>query len=252
MLTAQRKAHLLARLSRTGRLVAADEARALKLSEDTIRRDLRDLAAEGLLLRVHGGALPLSPTHTPLSTRATLHPALKDRLAARAAAMIRPGQTVILDGGTTHLALVRALPEGLCATIVTHSPVIAAALEPHAGIAVLLIGGRLFRHSMVTTGAVAAEGFARLRADLCFLGVTGLHPDAGLTTGDAEEAAIKRALLAAAGEAIVLATPDKIGTASPHIIGPLALVSTLVIAAEGPDPGLWPCGTSSVPEILRV
>jgi DeoR/GlpR family transcriptional regulator of sugar metabolism len=248
MLTAQRKAHLLARLAQTGRLVAADEARALNLSEDTLRRDLRELAADGLLLRVHGGALPLSPTHRPLAARRDLHPAVKDRLAARAAALIRPGQTMIFDGGTTHLALVRALPPDLVATIATHSPMIAAALEDHPGIEVLLIGGRLYRHSMVATGAIAAEGFARLRADLCFLGVTGLHPDSGLTTGDAEEAAIKRAMLAASGETIVLATPDKIGTASPHIIASLSAVTTLIVAAEGPDPGPWNAG----PAILHV
>jgi DeoR/GlpR family transcriptional regulator of sugar metabolism len=252
MLTAQRKAHLLSRLARTGRLVAADEARALDLSEDTIRRDLRDLAAEGLLLRVHGGALPLSPTHRPLAVRQALHLDVKDRLAARAAALIRPGQTVIVDGGTTHMALLRALPRDLRATLVTHSPTIAAALADHDGIEVLLIGGRLYRHSMVATGAVAAEGFARLRADLCLLGVTGLHPDAGLTTGDAEEAAIKRAMLSAAGECLVLATPDKIGTASPHIIAPLSAVTTLIVAADGPDPGHWPGLRSGGPAILRV
>lgn len=255
MLTAQRKAHLLAALAATGRLVAADQARALNLSEDTIRRDLRELAAEGLLLRVHGGALPLSPTHRPLAARRDLHPGLKDRLAARAAALIRPGQTVILDGGTTHAALVRALPMDLRATIVTHSPAIATALEGHEAIEVLLIGGRLYRHSMVATGAVAAEGFARLRADLCFLGVTGLHPDAGLTTGDAEEAAIKRAMLAAAGETIVLATPDKIGTASPHIIAPLSAISSLIVATEVPDAALWPThwpDPAARPTILRA
>jgi len=252
MLTAQRKAHLLSALAATGRIVAADQARALNLSEDTIRRDLRELAADGLLLRVHGGALPLSPTHRPLAARQALHPEIKDRLAARAAALIRPGQTVILDGGTTHMALVRALAPDLRATIVTHSPVIATALEGHDGIEVLLIGGCLFRHSMVATGAVAAEGFARLRADLCFLGVTGLHPDAGLTTGDAEEAAIKRAMLAASGECVVLATPDKIGVASPHIIAPLYALTTLIVAAEGPDPGQWPGLEVTGPAILRV
>lgn len=248
MLTAQRKAHLLSTLVATGRIVAADQARALNLSEDTIRRDLRELAGDGLLLRVHGGALPLSPTHRPLAARQDLHPEVKGRLATRAATLIQPGQTVILDGGTTHLALVRALPADLCATIATHSPVIAAALQDHDRIEVLLIGGRLYRHSMVATGAVTAEGYARLRADLCFLGATGLHPDAGLTTGDAEEAAIKRAMLAAAGETIVLATPDKIGAASPHIIAPLSALATLIVAAEGPDPGRWTAG----PAILRV
>jgi DeoR/GlpR family transcriptional regulator of sugar metabolism len=245
MLTAQRKIHLLARLAETGRIVARDEAQAMSLSEDTIRRDLRDLAAEGKLLRVHGGALPLSPTDLPLADRRNLQSDAKERLAARGAKLIKPGQTVILDGGTTHLALIHHLPGTLVATIVTHSPVIAAALEPFAGIDVLLIGGRLFRHSMVAVGSIAAEGFASLRADLCFVGVTGLHPDTGLTTGDAEEAAIKRRIIAQSGEVIVLATPDKIGSTSPFRIAPLDRLATLI--SIGPRPANLPAGIGHLP-----
>ena len=103
----------------------------------------------------------------------------------------------------------------------------------------ILIGGRLFRHSMVAVGATAAEGFARLRADLCFLGVTGLHPQAGLTTGDAEEAAIKRRMIEQAGETVVLATSDKIGTTSPFVIAPLAAATTVILPA-GTDTSRWP------------
>lgn len=248
MLTAQRKAALLARLTAEGRIVARDAAAALGLSEDTIRRDLRDLAAEGRLLRVHGGALPLSPTHRPLADRRSLAPAEKRRLAAHAATLIRPGQTVILDGGTTHAELVRQLPADLRATIVTHSPVIAAALEPFDGVEVILIGGRLFRHSMVATGALAAEGFARIRADICFLGVTGVHPEAGLTTGDHEEAAIKSLMLAQSGETIVLATSDKIGATSPFRIATLGAATTLILPLGAPD---LPSSTGR-PEVIRV
>lgn len=238
MLTAQRKSHLLARLKATGRIVARDEALALGLSEDSIRRDLRELAAEGRLLRVHGGALPLSPTHRPLADRRHLATDEKRRLGARAAGLIRPGQTVILDGGTTHLALIGHLPRDLAATVVTHSPVIAAALEPFAAIEVIAIGGKLFRHSMVTLGSVTDQGFASLRADLVFLGVTGLHPDAGLTTGDFDEAAIKRRMIAQSGEVIVLATSDKIAATSPFRIAGLDALATLV--TPGPRPEALP------------
>lgn len=234
MLTAQRKALLLARLRDTGRLVARDEAAAMNLSEDTIRRDLRELAAEGRLLRVHGGALPLSPTHVPLADRRALASSEKQRLACRAVHLLRPGQTVILDGGTTHAALVAALPRDLALTIVTHSPTIAAALEPYPAIEVLLIGGRLYRHSMVATGSTTSAAYADIRADLCCLGVTGLHPDAGLTTGDPEEAAIKRRMIAQAGETLVLATADKIGATSPFRIAPLDALATLVTTGDRP------------------
>lgn len=235
MLTNQRKALLLDRLSQEGRLVATDLATELGLSEDTIRRDLRDLAADGHLLRVHGGALPLSRTHAPLAARRDMQAAEKARLARAAAGMFRPGQVVIVDGGTTHLALIAALPRDLRCTIVTHSPGIAAALEPCAGIDVILFGGRLFRHSMVAMGTPTVQGYRGLRADLCFLGVTGLHPETGLTTGDAEEAALKQCMLQVAAEVVVLATPDKIAMTSPWAIAPLTALSRVFTASPRPD-----------------
>ncbi|NUB44407.1 DeoR/GlpR transcriptional regulator [Fertoebacter nigrum] len=234
MLTAQRKALLLDRLHAEGRLVARGLAEELGTSEDTIRRDLRELAAEGLLTRVHGGALPASPTHRPMRERSNMEVSAKQRLGVAGAALIRPGQTVILDGGTTHLALVQALPATLAATIITHSPTIAAALEPFARLEVIVIGGRLMRHSMVALGAATQAGFAAIRADMCILGVTGLHPEAGLTTGDHEEALIKRRMVQSAGETIVLATPDKIGAASAFQIAGLE-EARIITTGEPPD-----------------
>ncbi|MGL6211989.1 MAG: DeoR/GlpR family DNA-binding transcription regulator [Paracoccaceae bacterium] len=235
MLTSQRKSLLLDRLARDGRLVASDLATDLGVSEDTIRRDLRDLAADGRLVRVHGGALPASPTHRPFEARRTLQAAAKQRLGLAAAGLIRPGQVVIIDGGTTHLALIAALPRDLNCTIVTHAPAIAAALEAHEQIDVILIGGRMFRHSMVACGATTERAFQSLRADLCLLGVTGVHPETGLTTGDAEEAALKATLIDVSAEVAVLATPDKLGATSPWIIAPLTAMTTLISPAERPD-----------------
>ncbi len=235
MLTTQRKAMLLERLSRDGRLVASDLAADLDVSEDTIRRDLNDLAAEGRLVRVHGGALPASPTHVPLARRQLMQTPEKARLGKAGAQLIQRGQVVIVDGGTTHLALVAALPLDLHCTIVTHSPGIAAALEPFQRVEVILFGGRLFRHSMVALGAATVAGYSGLRADLCFLGVTGVHPEAGLTTGDAEEAALKHGMLRAAAEVVVLATPDKIGTVSPWGVAGLDRISRLVTQGDRPN-----------------
>lgn len=242
MLTSQRHALLLNRLSRDGRLVVADLAAELALSEDTLRRDLRGLAAQELLLRVHGGALPASPTHQPLARRQEMQTEAKARLARAAARQIEPGQIVILDGGSTHEALVAALPMGLRATFVTHSPGIAAALERHAEVEVILIGGRIFRHSMVAMGPGTAEAYGRLRADVCFLGVTGVQAEAGLTTGDAEEAALKSILMRSAAEVVVMATPDKLGAASPWTVAPLSGLNRLVSIGPRPDWLPQPCG----------
>ncbi len=234
MLTEQRKRHILDVLTRDGRIVAKSLSAGLGLSEDTIRRDLRELAAEGLLLRVHGGALPASPTVASLESRRHMSTAAKQRLGRAAARLIEPGMSVIVDGGTTHLELVRSLPPGLTATIITHSPLIAAALEYHGGVEVILIGGRLFRHSMVALGAAAMEAIARLSADLFFLGVTGVHAAEGLSTGDHEEAHVKRALMRRAAETIVLATTEKLGAVSPHAVATLTEIGGLIVERDAP------------------
>lgn len=233
MLTQQRKRLLLDLLRRDGRVVAKEAARQLDLSEDTIRRDLRELARDGLLQRVHGGALPASPAVKDLEARQAISMPEKAAIARTAAAMVRPGQVVFVDGGTTALQLARSLDPALAATIVTHSPAIAVALAGHA-VEVQLIGGRLFRHSMVAVGAAAVEAIRRVRADIYFMGVTGIHAEVGLTTGDPEEAAIKRALVEAAAEVVVLGSPEKLGAASPFVIAPADAANAVIVAADAP------------------
>jgi DeoR/GlpR family transcriptional regulator of sugar metabolism len=99
-----------------------------------------------------------------------------------------------------------------------------------------MIGGRLFKHSIVTCGSIAMEAILQVSADAFFMGVTGVHPTAGLTTGDAEEAAVKRALSRRAAETYVLATSEKIGAASPFTVIPLQESTAVIIEASTPDP----------------
>ncbi|PRY16694.1 DeoR/GlpR family DNA-binding transcription regulator [Kineococcus rhizosphaerae] len=235
MLGAQRQELLLTRLRADGRLVAKDLAVELGLSEDSIRRDLRELAAAGLCQRVYGGALPVSPAVADLTTRGGVAADSKRRVAERAARLVTPGCTAVLDGGTTALALARALPADLEATVVTHSPAVAAALLDHPRIDLHVIGGRVFKHSGVACGAAAVEAVAGLSADVFLLGVTGVHPDAGLTTGDSDEAAMKRALARRAADTYVLASAEKLGTASAFTVLPLQDVAGIV--TDGTDPG---------------
>ncbi|MEU2653705.1 DeoR/GlpR family DNA-binding transcription regulator [Streptomyces sp. NPDC007325] len=236
MLAAERRDHLLALLAREGKIVAKNVASDLGISEDTVRRDLRDLASEGLCQRVYGGALPVSPAVADYGARQAVAPEGKRKVATVAAGLVRPGSTVILDGGTTALAVVHALPQDLPCTVITHSPPIAAALLDHPLAEVFVLGGRLFKHSAVTCGAAAVEAAQNVSADLCLLGVTGVHPEAGLTTGDVEDAAMKRALAARAADTYVLASSEKIGAASRFRVLPWEGISG-VITDKGPhDP----------------
>ena len=247
MLAAQRRDALLARLDSDGRIVVKDLAAELGVAEDSLRRDLRELAAAGLCQRVYGGALPVSPAIADYAARREVAPASKRRVARRAAQLVAPGSTVILDGGTTTLQVARALPPDLEATVVTHSPTVAAALVAHPRIELFLLGGRVFKHSAVASGAAAVEAAATVNADVFLLGVTGVHPDAGLTTGDADEAAMKRALARRAAETYVLASTEKIGTASRFSVLPLAEIAGIVTDADGDHPALIEIRRSGVP-----
>ncbi|WP_192456736.1 DeoR/GlpR family DNA-binding transcription regulator [Musicola keenii] len=234
MLTTQRKKQILVQLAAEGQVLAKALSEQFGVSEDTIRRDLRELAREGRLQRVHGGALPASDTVVSFAARSQMAIDEKQRLARTAAAMITPGQVVMIDGGTTSGELVKCLPADLCATVVTHSPSVAVGLVNHPGIDVVLIGGKLYKHSLVTVGAAAVEAMSHIRADLFFMGVTGVHPQAGFSTGDLEEAYIKRALAARAAETMVMATRDKLNVASPYAIGDLSLAGTLIVDDDVP------------------
>ena len=234
MLTTHRKQQILSLLKRNGQVIAKDVSQSMGVSEDTIRRDLRELAQEGLLQRVHGGALPASPAVADFAGRELLTPDGKVAIGRAAAKMIHPGQVVILDGGTTARQVARHIPLDLKATVVTHSPTIALELVNHPDVDVILIGGRMFKHSVVAVGAAAIEAIAQIHADTYFMGVTGIHPKTGLTTGDYEEAAVKRALSHAAAETIVLASSEKLNAASPYAVVSLAEISGIITEQGAP------------------
>ncbi|HWU63093.1 MAG TPA: DeoR/GlpR family DNA-binding transcription regulator [Ensifer sp.] len=235
MLTTERKGLILETLRREGRLVAKTFAVDLSLSEDTIRKDLREMAAEGLLARVHGGALPLSSPLPDFAARTGLAASEKRTLGRAAASLIEPGSTVFFDGGTTNAELIRALPETIPFTAITHSPTIASEFERLKNVEVNLIGGRLYRHSMVAVGADAALAIGRIRPDLFFLGATAANADAGFSTGDVEEAAIKRLIARQSRNVWVLLTAGKLALQSPVTIMPLAEATGIVVDGSVPE-----------------
>lgn len=235
MLTEQRHLAILDELQRSGRVLAREMAERLQVSEDTVRRDLRELSSRGVLQRVHGGALPVSPALANLAKRSDIATDEKQALGRQAASMVADGQLVFVDGGTSTLAMVRQLPATLRATVATHSPVIAAALIEHPGVEVLMLGGRLFKHSGVAVGAGVARAIQSLRVDCFFLGATGVQAGFGLSTGDAEEAQVKALLMASAAETVLMASSDKLGKVSPYRIAPLSALTTLIVT-RGADP----------------
>lgn len=250
MLTTERKQLIAERVGRDGRLVAKSFAEELNLSEDTIRRDLREMAAEGLLTRVHGGALPMQPALPDFAARKHVASDEKKRLGQLAATLLSAGQTVFLDGGTTNAEIARALPRNFAFTVVTHSPTIAAELEHHPTVEVILVGGRLYKHSMVAVGSIASAAVATIRPDIFFLGATAAHSRHGFTTGDAEEAAIKRQIAAQSARTYVALTAEKLERASPVTIMPLTDAAGIIVSGRAVAEQLEALGAAGIDVLI--
>src|SRR5271156_6010833 len=122
ILAAERQQQIVERLGRDGRVLASALAEAFSTSEDTIRRDLRDLAGRGLCRRVYGGALPISPASSPIQVRAAEAIHRKAALGRALPALVAPWSFVFIDAGSTSLAAARALPEDLRVMAATHDP----------------------------------------------------------------------------------------------------------------------------------
>jgi DeoR/GlpR family transcriptional regulator of sugar metabolism len=224
----ERQAHVLAALAERGRITTAELSARFAISEDTARRDFREMAAAGKIQRVHGAALPASPAAMPFTRRYRISADEKVRLAWRAIDLVAPGQVVLIDGGTTNLELARNLPRDLAATIITNSPRIAVETSEHPFLEVILLGGVFHKPSQMTLGARVLEEISQIRADLCFIGVHGLHAEYGLTTAGYDEARIKLAMMKASAEVVALATTSKFGTVAPHRFAAIGDLDMLV------------------------
>lgn len=228
MLQEERLEEIRKKLHDDGRVLSNELARWLEISEDTVRRDLAELASRGQLRRVHGGAVPISTTHPEFRVRSREHVGEKHRIAAAAARMIRPGQLIFLDAGTTVLELARQLPLDYRGTVVTHCTATATALAEHANVEVLLIGGRLLKSSLTAVGAETVAAYERIHADLCFLGVCSIHAEFGVTDLTFDESRVKQAMIRHASQTIVLATGEKLGVTANFEVAPVSEIDRVI------------------------
>lgn len=236
----ERQARMLEMLRAQGKLVATDLSVALRVSEDTVRRDLRELSEAGKLRRVHGGALPrpvAGGTHRVRRGQASTG---KVAVARAAVGLVENGQVIVIDGGTTALEVVRHLPLDLEATVVTHSPTTAVALAEHPKVDVVVIGGTLYKDNILAVGAETVEAYSRVNADLCLQGIWSIHPEVGISHPDFEEARVKRAMIESADRVVALASAEKLGTASSFVVAPASACTHLVTEREVPDEMLDP------------
>lgn len=235
MLPAERHS-LIADMVRNAHVVSTDTlVRELAVSGETVRRDLLALEERGLLVRVHGGAASTEPQisrEPSVDQRQRLGAGGKTRIGRAAASLVREGQIVMIDVGTTAAAVARALPAGLAATVLTNSLVVASELAERPGLEVLVSGGRVRAGDLALSNAAAASFFAGVFPAVAFLGSGGLHPEAGLTDYYPEEIAVRRTVLANSQRSYALVSSEKFGRIAGYQVCPLSALTGVIVDKE--------------------
>jgi DeoR family transcriptional regulator, aga operon transcriptional repressor len=222
VLNEERRRAILHLLQRDGRVLVADLAKGFDTSQVTIRKDLEILQAQGMIHRSHGGALPARDgalSDPTLREKEKLHRQEKLRIAEAAASLVKEGQVVILDSGTTTTAIAHALRRFRHLTIVTNAVNIAADLAG-SGVEVILTGGSLRTNSFSLVGPIAEDTLRRLNSDLLFLGVDGFDVHYGVSTPNLLEAKVNRVMVEIAKRKVAVCDASKFGRRS------LALIAT--------------------------
>jgi DeoR/GlpR family transcriptional regulator of sugar metabolism len=239
------------RLARDGRVIAAALAQELSISEDTIRRDLRELAAAGLCKRVYGGALPTEAEAAGLVDRTQMEPGRKDALARAAISIVRPAMSLFIDAGSTNLAIARALPASMPLTVITNAPSIAAVLTDRRNVEVIMIGGQLDHRSGAIIGAGAIAEAGRFHPDLCILGSCGLDADSGISAESFEESEFKRYIAGRCKAVLAAVINVKLGRPAPFDVVPIEACHHLVVEHDA-DPAITARLSAAGLDVIRA
>lgn len=240
MLKEERHQLILDEVTRHNKVRSAELCRMLKVSEDTVRRDLKELSDQGIVRKVHGGAVANSLIPPEYREQHINHIGQKRAIAEKALSLIQDGQVILIDGSTTNLEFVRLFPEGLQATVFTNSIAIANELCSHPGIELFIFGGKILKNARVAVGMDVLHFLSELHADVCFIGVRSLHAGLGITTTRREEAQVKRKLAEVSAEIVALVTSEKIGTIQPFRVVELEQIHTIITELPPHDSTLKP------------
>lgn len=214
MLKAERQSIILEELRAFNHIKSTKLCEILKVSEDTIRRDLNELENNGQLKKVHGGAVSLSFIPS-FKKREVQEIKTKHIVAKKALELIKEGQVLIIDGGTSNLQLVNLLPVDKKLTVFTNSIPVASKLCEYPNVDGVLLGGNILRKGHSTVGHQALESLLEIHADMCFLGIAGVDPEIGLTEANRQETTIKKAIINASNIVVSMVISSKLNTRQP-------------------------------------
>lgn len=210
MLKKERQDYILRQINLHNKVLSADLCTKLSVSEDTIRRDLHKLAYEGKILKVHGGALSntlYQDTQGEVYARKE-----KVTIAHKTVQLFEEGMYIMVGGGTTIREILKRIPRGLRLTFITVNVAAATELLNHTDYDVILLGGKVSRHTRFCTGGDTIMSLAHVRADLCILGTNAIDSETGISDSDYESVQIKKAMIKASERVAVVTISEKLGS----------------------------------------
>ena len=222
-----RQKYLIDILSEKGQITISELVDRLRVSADTLRRDLSDLEKQGLAQKNHGGAIALNLSAMNRQNRNTLLPDTKKRLGKMVAEKIPGGSTLFLDAGSTVLAVATQVQGPM--TVITPSLDIAQHFSTRADIQLILLGGKWDMQQRLFAGSATVSLLERYRADIAVLGTCALHADLGLSASQEADAEVKRAMLAASAEHWLVADHMKLNHCEPWLVAGLADIHQLFL-----------------------
>ncbi|MEO6069725.1 MAG: DeoR/GlpR family DNA-binding transcription regulator [Chitinophagaceae bacterium] len=240
MLKKERQAYILHQVNLHNKVLAINLSQDISVSDDTIRRDLQDLAEEGKIIKVHGGALSKSFHKGDLSSEQVYSYVNKGIIAQKAAKLVKDGMFVITSGGTTIVEMAKALPDNLNATFISGS--IASLMEyaKHPTIEVIAIGDKVSKNSKITIGTGAINQIRQIQSDLCFLGINAIDVAFGISDNDWDVVQMKKAMIESAQKVVCLTISEKINSLQPIKVCTLKEIDILITELPSSDPLLKP------------
>jgi DeoR family transcriptional regulator of aga operon len=237
--TSQRRLHISELVRQHGSVQVASLAHRFGVSAQTVRKDLRYLAERGVMARAYGGAIDSGMMGGALAepnyeAKRTTQLDEKRRIGIRAAALIKPGDTIVIDSGTTGIQLAEAVPN-IDITVVTNDFGVLSALAPKSNINLVMLGGELRRRNMAFYGGLTIEALGELHMDKLFLGVDGFDLERGITTHYEPEAQLNRKMVEATREVIAITDSSKFGKACLHRIIPVTALNMLITDTGAPE-----------------
>ena len=235
LLKRERQAFIMKQINLHNRVLSADLGLMLNVSEDTIRRDLNELAELGELVKVHGGALSKS-YHYDYASNTTYALPEKTIIAQKAVTLIEEGMYVMVGGGTTVRDLVRLLPQDLKATFFTVSLTTALQLCDHPSVEVIFLGGKLIKNSQISVGGEVISRVNDINADLCILGTNAIDVTEGITDSDLEAVQVKKAMMKASKRTAIVTISEKLGSMQRLRVCDLSDIDFLITELIPSDP----------------